>query len=322
MSSFRTCSITIFVFAGILVAGLNTGCEKRGWQLSSFQKYDGNPIITPRGSTWESKDVFNPAAWSDGDTVYVLYRAEDSTGIGQWNGTSRIGLATSTDGIRFERQDIPLLEPTEPWELPGGMEDPRLVHIEDTFYLTYTAYDGETARLALATSTDLKSWTKHGLVFPDSGWTKSGAILPHRVNGKWWMYFGDTNIWAAHSKNLINWTPVEDPVLKPREGYFDSGLVEPGPQPLMTNNGILMLYNGADDSLVYRSGQALFDAEDPTRLIKRSESSFLQPDLELEQTGQIPNVVFIEGLVRHESTWYLYYGMGDSGIGVAFSSGW
>lgn len=305
----------------LLLSALISGCSEQSWQLSSFQKYDGNPIITPRGDGWESKDVFNPAAWSGGSTIYLLYRAEDSTGIGEWNGTSRIGLATSTDGIHFDRQEDPLIEPTEPWELPGGMEDPRLVKIDSLFYLTYTAYDGETARMALATSPDLKSWKKHGLVFPDSGWTKSGAILPHMVSGKYWMYFGDTNIWAARSEDLIHWTAIEEPVLKPREGYFDSRLVEPGPQPLMTNQGILLLYNGADENLVYNSGQALFDAGDPARLIERSDSSFLQPESRLEKEGQIPNVVFIEGLVRYQNTWYLYYGMGDSGIGVAFSTG-
>ena len=301
---------------------LFVGCSDQSWQLSSFQKFDRNPIIAPQGDSWESKDVFNPTAWSDGSTVYMLYRAEDSTGIGDWNGTSRIGLATSTDGINFERFEKPVLEPTEPWELPGGVEDPRVVKIEDTFYLTYTAYDGNTARLALATSTDLKSWEKQGLIFPDSSWTKSGAILPHKVNGKWWMYFGDTSIWAAHSEDLLNWTAIEEPVLEPREGFFDSRLVEPGPQPLMTNRGILLFYNGANDSLIYESGQALFDAADPTKLIARSDSSFLKPETRLEQEGQIPNVVFIEGLVRHQNTWFLYYGMGDSGIGVAFSNGW
>lgn len=316
----------LIAFTCLIAASLATillsGCDSQGWQLGSFQKYDGNPIITPRGSSWESKDVFNPAAWSDADSVYLFYRAEDSTGIGRWNGTSRIGLATSSDGIRFDRRTEPLLEPTEPWELPGGMEDPRIVHIDSTFYLTYTAYDGETARLALASSPDLKSWTKHGLVFPDSTWTKSGAILPHQVDGKWWMYFGDTNIWVAHSEDLINWTAIEEPVIKPREGFFDSRLVEPGPQPLMTNRGILLLYNAADQDLVYRPGQALFDANDPSRLLKRSEEPFMEPESKLEQEGQVPNVVFIEGLVRHQNTWYLYYGMGDSGIGVAFSTGW
>ena len=289
----------------------------KSWQLGPFEKYEGNPILTPQGDSWEAKDLFNPAAFSDGDLVTMLYRAEDSTGVGEWNGTSRIGLATSSDGIHFERRPDPIYEPVDDFELPGGTEDPRIVEIDDTYYLTYTAYDGETARLALASSTDLENWERHGLVFPEMGWSKAGAIVPQKINGKYWMYYGDTNIWAATSDDLINWTPIEEPVMRPREGMFDSGLIEPGPTPLITEDGILMLYNSADDDLVYRAGQVLFDSNDPTKVIERSDTHFMEPDSQLEVEGQIPNVVFIEGLARLGNTWYLYYGMGDSGIGVA-----
>lgn len=312
-------SLVPLCLAFLALSCASSNRQTDSWQIRPFEKYDGNPILTATGSSWQSKDVFNPTAWTDGNRIYLLYRAEDSTGIGQWNGTSRIGLATSTDGISFEREEEPVLSPSESWELPGGAEDPRVVKIGDTFFLTYTAYDGETARLALATSTDLRSWVKHGPVFPDRGWTKSGAILPQKIAGRYWMYFGDTNIWAAHSENGITWTVVEEPVLTPRVDQFDSRLVEPGPAPIMTDDGILLLYNGADDELVYAAGQALFDPTDPTKLIARSTQPFLLPTTELERTGQIPNVVFIEGLARFNDRWFLYYGMGDSGIGVATS---
>ena len=81
--------------------------------------------------------------------------------------------------------------------------------------------------------------------------------MPQKINGKYWMYYGDTNIWAATSDDLINWTPIEEPVMQPREGMFDSRLIEPGPTPLITDDGILMLYNSADEDLVYRAGQVL-----------------------------------------------------------------
>ncbi|HMB97138.1 MAG TPA: hypothetical protein VKM36_01540, partial [Balneolaceae bacterium] len=79
----------------------------------------------------------------------------------------------------------------------------------------------------------------------------------------------------------------------------------------------LLLYNSADNDLVYRTGQVLFDINDPTKIISRSDSYFLEPDIELEIGGQIPNVVFIEGLAKIDNRYFLYYGMGDSGIGVA-----
>jgi predicted GH43/DUF377 family glycosyl hydrolase len=287
------------------------------WELKPFEKFDHNPILTPSGDTWQSKDVFNPAAWTDGEKIWLLYRAEDSTGVGVWNGTSRIGLASSRDGYRFVSEAHPVLEPTEAWEQPGGCEDPRVVRIGEIFYLTYTAYDGRTARLAMAISRDLHSWEKHGLALPDLGWTKSGALLSTPVEGRYWMYFGDTNIWAAHSNNLHDWTVMEKPVLQPRKDHFDSLLVEPGPPPLITKDGILLLYNGADSGSRYACGQALFDKNDPTKIMQRSEGPFLSPSHAIEFSGQVPNVVFIEGLVAFQNRWFLYYGMGDSGIGVA-----
>lgn len=309
-------SLSLLIISALLFISCSTN-DSDDWQLGPFVKYDGNPIITPQGDTWESKDVFNPAAFADNEQIYMLYRAEDSTGIGIWNGTSRIGLGISDDGFHFERHPHPIYEPVDDFELPGGAEDPRIVKIDTTFWLTYTAYDGETARQALASSADLFNWERHGLIFPQLGWTKAGAIVPIQINGRYWMYFGDTNIWAAWSENLIHWTPIEEPVMRPREGMFDSGLIEPGPTPLITEHGILMLYNSADDNLVYRTGQALFDINDPTKLLKRSDSFFMEPDYELEVDGQIPNVVFIEGLAKLGDTWFLYFGMGDSGIGVA-----
>lgn len=309
-------SLSILIFSALLLISCSTN-ESVEWQLGPFVKYDANPIITPQGDTWEAKDVFNPAAFADNDQIYMLYRAEDSTGVGIWNGTSRIGLGISDDGLQFDRHPDPIYEPVDDFELPGGAEDPRIVKIDDTFWLTYTAYDGETARQALASSTDLFTWERHGLIFPQLGWTKAGAIVPIQINGRYWMYFGDTNIWAAWSEDLINWTPIEEPVMRPREGMFDSRLIEPGPTPVITEHGILLLYNSADDDLVYRTGQALFDINDPTRLLERSDDFFMEPDYELEVDGQIPNVVFIEGLAKLGDTWFLYFGMGDSGIGVA-----
>ncbi|MCL6593204.1 MAG: glycosidase, partial [Alicyclobacillus sp.] len=196
--------------------------------LGPFVRHHSNPILTPQGDTWEAKDLFNPAAIVHQDRVYLFYRAEDKTGHGAWNGTSRIGLAISEDGVNFERLHQPVIEPTEPYELPGGCEDPRVVEIDGRFFLTYTAFDGTTARLCLATSTDLVHWTKHGCLFPDwphgpvHGWSKSGAIVPQQINGRYIMYFGDTDIWLASSVDGIHWTPQDDPVLCRRPGFFDS----------------------------------------------------------------------------------------------------
>ena len=284
----------------------------------------GHPILEPARSGIEVAGVFNPAVVKHEGRYVMLYRAQDA------QKTSRILRATSSDGLRFERDAAPALVPEAEYERRGGVEDPRLVKIGETFYLTYTAYDGKDAQLALATSTDLRSWERRGVIMPANKgrwnvhWTKSGAILDQKVNGRYWMYymadpkgaFDQTGV--AWSDDLLHWTEALDqPVLGRRRGRFDSRVVEPGPPPLMTPQGILLIYNGADDGLVYRTGWALFDAKDPTRVLARSDTPIFTPDRPWELMGQVPNVVFVEGLVREGPRWLFYYGAADTRVGVA-----
>ena len=349
------------------------------WELIPFVKADSvNPILVPdpdqeffspilqKKVKWEEKDVFNPAALVRNDTVFLLYRAEDK--IGRFAGTSRIGLAWSLDGLHFTKYPEPVFYPDNDaqkileWE--GGCEDPRIVQDEKGIYfMTYTAYDGDKARLLVASSPDLFHWTKYGSAFREAyggkyaqGWSKSGAIVSEykngtpvatKINGKYWMYWGDVNIWAATSDDLINWTPVlfgdnEKPaielrhnaaeipevkiVLGPRAGKFDSDLIEPGPPAMITDSGILLIYNSrnvpsiGDSSLAegtYAASQVLLDKNDPTKVISRMESYFMRPEKPYEISGQVNHVCFVEGLVRYKNKWFLYYGTADSKIAVA-----
>ena len=284
----------------------------------------GEPILSPQGDGFEARGVFNPAVVRDGDRYVMLYRAQDA------RGTSRLGMAASGDGIRFQRESAPVLAPEVAYERRGGVEDPRLQKIGSTFYLTYTAYDGQNAQLALATSQDLRRWERRGVIMPANAgrwnvkWTKSGAILDEPVNGRYWMYYmadaagGSDQMGVAYSEDRLRWTEALDkPVLGRRPGFFDSRVVEPGPPPLMTPEGILLIYNGADDRLVYRTGWVLFDRRDPTRVVARSDTPIFEPQREWEREGQVPNVVFVEGLVRDGDRWLFYYGGADKHIGVA-----
>jgi predicted GH43/DUF377 family glycosyl hydrolase len=314
---------------------------------------------------WEAKDVFNPAAVVRDGKVCLLYRAEDN--VGSMLGTSRIGLAESNDGLAFTKRPTPVLYPDNDGlrdnEWDGGCEDPRIVEKEEGGYLmTYSAWNGSHCRLSVATSDDLVTWKKHGTAFGDAYdhlWSKSGSIICRciegrmiatRVNGLYWMYWGETSIFLACSEDLINWhiitsthdekkvSEFEDgsyhvhfeggiigprPVIRPGRGRFDSALVEPGPPAILTDKGILLLYNSANSDdptrppMSYAPGQILFDARDPATVIARCTEPFMTPNQPGEEIGQVNNVVFIEGLVYHEGQWLLYFGMADSLIGVA-----
>jgi predicted GH43/DUF377 family glycosyl hydrolase len=317
----------IIVLSLLIIIICSNSCQKTDDPFSlpfkEIKRVPENPILSPSNTAWESKDLFNPTSIEVNGKIALLYRAEDSTGIGDWNGTSRIGLAWSNDGIHFEKDTEPVLVPTEPYELPGGCEDPRIVKIADTFYLAYTAYDGKLARLSLASSNDLYTWTKHGPLFPELGWTKAGVIVPQKINEKYYMYFGEHGIWLASSTDLLNWNLVqEDHVLPLRPGMFDGIVTETGPTPILTHEGILLVYNGAektDNGVFYRTGYAYFSISDPKKLLHRSDKPFFFPKELSEITGQVANVVFVEGLTYFNNKWFMYYGMADSHIGVAVS---
>lgn len=328
-----------------------------GWMFKNLVRSDDhNPIMEPdvhadfscpmrrKKIRWAEKNVFNPAAIVRDGRVWLLFRAQDD------RGTSRIGLADSHNGFDFKKKPKPVLFPdidaSKALEWEGGCEDPRIVRRNDGLYvMTYTAYDGNTARLCIATSRDLEHWEKHGLVLSEhkyrNHWSKSGAIVCERkgdkivakkVKGKYRMYWGDTDLFMATSDDLISWEPLEDKknelirVMQPRAGMFDSRLVEPGPFALIKKEGIVLLYNSSNSASsgdktlgaeVYSVGQALFSSARPEQLIGRSDKYLLTPERYFEKEGAVNNVCFLEGMVWFEKHWLLYYGAGDSRIAVA-----
>lgn len=341
---------------------------EKPWMLGPFKRPDNAQPILQRDTTttfndpmsgkevvWQSMATFNPAAIVKDGKIHVLYRAEQDRHTDSIGGhTSRIGLAISEDGNDYVKAEEPILYPNnddqKEFEWTGGTEDPRIVESEDgTYILTYTQWNRKTPRLALATSKDLKNWTKHGPVFQDfkdgkyhDMETKSGAIITKlkdgklvaaKINGKYYMYFGVPHIWLATSTDLINWEPVEDyagnlaPVLNPRPGYFDSWLVEAGAPPVLTEDGIVVLYNAGNSrnigvknlgNRVYTSGQAIFDVNEPWKLLDRTDKPYLKPELPFEKSGQYKDgTTFVEGLVYFQDKWYLYYGTADSMVGMA-----
>jgi beta-1,2-mannosidase len=350
------------------------GVQAQSWVIGPFTRpASGNPVITPDPAStfndpirktpvkWEALHTFNPAAVVREGRIYVLYRAEDNSGTMQIGmHTSRLGMAESEDGIHFTRRPDPVFFPgsdsQKAREWPGGVEDPRVVEGDDgTYVLTYTQWNRKTYSVGIATSTDLTHWTKHGPAFLTEAAGKyahlkyksagivtrldkdKNRLIAAKIDGKYWMYWGEGAIHIATSDDLIHWTPVEDasgaPVelLRPRAGHFDSTFPETGPPPILTDQGIVVLYNGknaesgGDPALglnAYAAGEALFDAKDPKRLIEQTDAPVLKPELPYEKTGQYAaGTTFAEGLVYFKSQWFLYYGCADSLVSVVTAPG-
>jgi predicted GH43/DUF377 family glycosyl hydrolase len=339
---------------------------RSGWELGPFSRVAIEPVIRPdpsavfdcpmrrRSVRWMAAHTFNPASVVKDRKMVVLFRAEDNPDekvIGFH--TSRLGYASSDDGKHFAIRPAPVLYPDEDaqkaaeWE--GGCEDPRLCEGPDgTYYVTYTQWNRKHWRLGLASSRDLIHWEKRGSAFAGTPYeqlqTKSAAIIQKieggrmkaaKIAGKYWMVFGENEIHLATSIDLIHWSPVEQSngtllaLMSARPFHFDSGLPEVGPPPLVTDKGIVMLYNGKNSDSdadrdptiaagAYSGGQALLDARNPARLLERAEKPFIQPELPWERSGQYKaGTTFLEGLSYFKDKLYLYYGTADTYVGLA-----
>lgn len=358
----------LFYWIGIFLLPLGVFAQKAKLaELSKFYKPVTTPILKADSTLvfydslkkenvkWQKADVFNPAAIVKNGKVYLFTRSEDNPAAILGGRTSRIGLAVSADGLHFKNFPTPVLYPDESkfkqYDYPGGCEDPRVVETaEGQYVMAYTSWNYDVPRLSIAISKDLFYWEKKGPAFATAYngkflnmASKSASMITEMKNGrpvlakiknKYWMYWGEYFVNLAWSANLSDWSPLVDEAgelrkaMITRPGKFDSDLTECGPPALVTDKGILLLYNGknatgekADPSLpkgTYSVGEVVFDINNMEKIVYRTDTCLLKPSLPHEITGQYTaGTTFSEGLVYFKGKWYLYYGTADSFIGVA-----
>ena len=360
----------LFLCLSLFILSLYSSAQKPILaDLSAFYKPVDTPILKADASLifydllkkkkvqWQRADVFNPAAIVRHNKVYLFTRSEDNPAAILGGRTSRIGLAVSSDGIHFKNFPRPVLYPDngpfKQYDYPGGCEDPRVVETADGQYvMAYTAWNYDVPRLSIAISKDLFHWQKKGPAFAKAYNSKflnmasksasmitemkNGRPVLAKIKGKYWMYWGEHFVNLAWSANLYDWTPLVDEAGELKKamitgpGKFDSDLTECGPPALITDKGILLLYNGrnatdekADSSLpkgTYSVGEAVFDINNMEQVVYRADTCLLKPSLPHEITGQYKaGTTFSEGLVYFKGKWYLYYGTTDSFVGVAIA---
>jgi len=288
-----------------------------------FKDYQKNPIILPKKDS-EAKGAYNPAVIIEDEIFYLFYRSVGLNGL-----TGRIYLAKSSNGVNFTKSLKPVIYPYYNYE-KYGCEDPRIVKINDTFYLTYVGNSGKycVGNICLATSRDLLHWEKRGTILKprekwDKGQVKAGVIVPEKINGKYVMYFsGEEKPWKpsigiAFSVDLINWEEEKKPVLLPREGYFDSKAIEPGTNPVVIEKGIFMIYNGWAEDNIYKPTGVLFSKDNPSKVIERGDKPILKPLRNWGNVFNCKNHIVAEGLVKYNNYWWLYYGAADKVVCLA-----
>lgn len=308
-------------------------------------------LLQSRNLEFEAEGVLNPAVIDDNGTIHMFYRAV-ANGNKSTIGYCRLDMPLTVG----ERYDHPVVIPETDNE-KHGVEDPRIVKIDDTYFLSYCGYDGISALGCVATTTDLVHFTKHGIVVPvltgdavraalkgsklnikyfqpSTGdsivWDKNVVFFPRRINGKLhFLHRIRPGIQIAAVNELSDITPqfwesymtdfASKIVLDPMHAHELSYLGN-GCPPIETEHGWLLIYHGVHDIVngyMYVACAALLDINDPTKEIARLPYPLFVPDQPWELEGYVNYVCFPTGAIVRDDTLYIYYGAADESIATA-----
>ncbi len=301
-----------------------------------LKRYEGNPIIKPRGDDWESVATFNCATLHKGGKIHVLYRA-----VGDYvHYASPLGYAVFDENLNLvERPEKPVFGPDlRLWEM--SIEDPRLIEIAGKLYMTYVitptpAPPGAVrrrlgipkpqqaySRTALARVKDFREFTRMGVITPYGDAERDVVLFPERIGGKYaaihrpsnWVGPGypveQPSIWFAFLDDLPSRMHDHKVIMEPEQPW-EARKIGAGPPPIRTDAGWLLIYHGVDLDRVYRAGAALLDLEEPWKVIARTPEPILEPEEEYEREGDVPNVVFPEGAMVISDELLVFYGAAD-----------
>lgn len=297
-------------------------------RVEVIKRHSGNPILKASDWPYPVHTVFNPGATRlDDGTTLLLCRVED------FRGHSHLSVARSSNGIDnwvIDPEPTLLPDPERHPEELWGIEDPRITFVPELgkYVVTYTAFTRDGPGVALATTTDFKTFERFGLIMqPDN---KDAALLPRRIDGNFALVhrpanIGGGHIWMSFSPDLLAWGNHKLMLVARRGAWWDANKIGLSPPMIETDRGWLMIYHGVRRTAagaLYRLGLALFDLEDPSVCILRGDSWIFGPEADYEIVGDVGYVTFPCGYViqRDNDTIHLYYGAADTCIGLATSS--
>lgn len=317
-----------------------------------LQKHSSNPILRPHPDhPWENLVVCNPGVIHDKGIFHMLYRAAGD----DLDHVIRFGLATSKDGIHFQREsDQPILSPSEDGPDAGCIEDPRIVKLDGHFYITYayrafkprqywlrennSAYSPEDPSLppllgqnmtasGLLLSDDLRTFRRLGRITRPEVDDRDVILFPEKIDGRYVMLhrpmqwvgpeYGTSYpaIWISYSDDLLTWS--ESVMLAKGEADWERKVGGSTP-PLRTPHGWFVIYHAVDAAGIYRVGVLMLDLHDPSRVIARTPVPIMEPETDFKLNGLYPHgVVFPTANVVVDDKLFVYYGCADETIGLA-----
>ena len=287
-------------------------------------RHDNNPIID-WNPTKKSARIFNSAVLPYEDGFIGVFRADHK------NGRPQLHLGRSTDALNWDIEDEEIHWVDEQGNdyQPSYAYDPRLVKIEDTYYIVWCCDFGGAA-LGLGMTKDFKTFVR--LENPFIPFNRNGVLFPRKVNDKFLLLsrpsdsghtpFGD--IFLSESPDLVHWGRHRRVMTKGGQGWWQGTKIGSGATPIETSEGWLMFYHGVSgtcNGFVYSMGAAILDKENPSKVLYRTRDYLLTPEKEYETTGLVPNVAFPCATLQDPETGRIaiYYGAADTYVAVAYA---
>jgi beta-1,2-mannobiose phosphorylase / 1,2-beta-oligomannan phosphorylase len=199
-----------------------------------------------------------------------------------------------------------------------GIEDCRVVEINDMYYLTYTMVSAYGVGVGMMQTRDWRRFERKGMILPPHN--KDCTLFEEKIRGKYFALhrpsspeLGANYIWIAESPDSIHWGNHKC-VATTRPGMWDSARIGAGCSPIQTPEGWLAIYHGADAENRYCLGALLLDINNPCHVIARSVEPLMEPTEPYELKGFVPNVIFSNGHLVVGDKLLLYYGACDEVI--------
>ncbi|TAH69568.1 MAG: glycosylase [Anaerolineaceae bacterium] len=286
-------------------------------------RYSENPIIG-RNPIKGVQRIFNSAVMPYKDAFIGVFRGEQTDGV------PHIYLGRSKDAIhwQFDENKIPFVDEDGNPSMPLYAYDPRLVKVEDTYYIIW-CQDFYGASIGLAKTTDFKTFTR--LESPFIPYNRNAVLFPRKIGGKFMMLsrpsdsghtpFGD--IFISESPDMTYWGKHRH-VMSRGSNWWEGLKIGGGAAPIETSEGWLMFYHGVCltcNGYVYSVGGAILDIDNPSIVKYRCKNILLTPEEWYEERGFVPNVCFPCATIHDPETGRIaiYYGAADSYVGLAFT---
>ena len=285
-----------------------------------FKRYENNPIITAEAVP-RANSIHNSAVLPFEDGYVGIFRVDEI----DLNFTMHVG--KSRDGIDWRIDAEPLnMESDNPVSgINARTYDPRLTKIEDTYYFTWCIDSPQGPCIGLAVTKDFRTFRQMENPLPPSN--RNCVLFPRRIDGKYAMLhrpsdrghtpFGD--IFYSTSPDLVHWG-CHRFVFGTVNSSWQSTKTGPGPAPVETKDGWLLVYHGVWTSCngyIYYAGGALLDLDEPWKVLYRTRDYLLAPTELYERVGDVPNVIFPSSAIVRDGIIRLYYGCADTCISIA-----